>query len=754
MTDSIAQLGAGANDAAAGPATAADAWSAAVTVAATGLPGEPAEFIDLNMPTTIVGTMIIEELVTLTTDNATLLTDLSDSGAGGDDEVASHSPVVTAFVAVALSLIIILTIGGNILVVLSPIVSKRLRTVTYYFLVSLAIADLLLGITVLPWSAIYTISSEWPFSTVFCNIYISCDVMFCTASILHLLVISLERYFAITRPYAYQRKMNHRKATTIIIVVWVVSLGVSFLPLHLGWNTADGSVQNYNDPTQCILVWNKPYALFDGVLLFFLPLILMVFVYVRIVSIAYKQAKSIQKLMVKPAPSVRTTSPNGDMTDQEKQENTNNNHKNVVDEHKAVKIIAVVMGSFVVCWVPYFTMFTFGPLCNWNISDLLYNIVLWLGYINSLINPLVYALMNREFRRAFKTILSCARWNTKCIGSFGSRDHDSQIKFQGGGTPNYANSRYNGSTASYSTRETYATTGSTNSRNSASISSRKSGENLAKIMSKVVPDIAEVSEPSDEQQQQLQHSSPSHENHALLAGTGQQEQDSHPRDTVELQYIETQGQPSDLGGQPLSVTSPPPDSQAFLMDHYAAASFMNGIHAPLSQIDEVNELELEEEELEDHHHEDQQHSVSSSSVTASPAHESTQLLLQGHDDDDDDDKPLQGHGHVESHPAEKDPPSHEPSEEEQKRTPLQETTGLLQEHTDGGDEDRPLQEQVVKTDHDGDNNDMTTSEDQHLLNGHHSNEVDEVEDLKRPLSSTLSSSSRDKDIVEDLHIIT
>ncbi len=398
-----------------------------------------------NIPTTVVLTTIIEELITtLDYENNT------DEFVTDDMDVIKHSPMKMAFVAAVLSLIIILTIGGNVLVVLSPMVSHRLRTVTYTFLVSLAIADLLLGITVLPWSAIYTISSEWPFSVVFCNIYISCDVMFCTASILHLLVISLERYFAITRPYAYQRKMNHKKAWIVIIVVWVVSLGVSFLPLHLGWNTEDGSVQNYDHPSQCILTWNLAYSLFDGIVLFFLPLILMLFVYARIVTIAYQQAKSIKKMMVAPAPStVRSNNPSAN----EKQENTNNNHKGVVDEHKAVKIIAVVMGSFVVCWVPYFTMFTFGPIFNWNISDLFYQIVLWLGYINSLINPLVYACMNREFRRAFKTILSCARWDAgKCIrGSFGSRDHDSQIKSP---TMNQSNQRYNGSVVTYTTKDT------------------------------------------------------------------------------------------------------------------------------------------------------------------------------------------------------------------------------------------------------------------------------------------------------------
>ena len=436
--------------------------------------------LDGNIPTTVIGTMIIEELIT------TFAVENGTDDLGTDEmDVIDQASWKTALVAAVLSLIIILTIGGNVLVVLSPIVSKRLRTVTYTFLVSLASADLLLGITVLPWSAIYTISAEWPFSVIFCNIYVSCDVMFCTSSILHLLVISLERYFAITRPYAYQRKMNHKKAWIAIVVVWVVSVGVSFLPLHLGWNTADGSVQNYDHPSQCVLTWNMAYALFDGILLFYFPLVLMLFVYARIVIIAYHQAKSIKSMMVVPAPSI-TRGTNA----QEKHENANNNHKGVVDEHKAVKIIAVVMGSFVVCWVPYFTMFTFGPLFKWNISDLFYLIVLWLGYFNSLINPLVYACMNREFRRAFKTILSCARWNRKCIGSFGS--HDSQIKQT---NFNQTNTRYNGSVVTYATKDTLSTD------TQCSVESKRHSDLYLKLV-KTQEDIAEDSEENRQSESQ------------------------------------------------------------------------------------------------------------------------------------------------------------------------------------------------------------------------------------------------------------
>ena len=297
-------------------------------------------------------------------------------------------------------LIIFLTIGGNILVCLAPVISCKLRTVTFNFLVSLAVADLLLGVSVLPFSAILALTTDWWFGVVFCNIYISCDVLFSTASILHLLVISLDRYIAITRPYAYQSNMNHFKAGVVITFVWMVSFCISFIPLHLGWNTPNGHVQNYDTPGKCTFTWNTSYNLFDGIILFFVPLFLMCAVYVRIVVIASRQARAIRKLMINPHDS-------------------NSTHHKQIDEHKAIKIIAIVMGCFVVCWVPYFTVFTFAIVCGWQISEPCYQVALWLGYTNSLVNPLIYGLLNREFRRAFKILLSCSRLTLPC----GSHDH-------------------------------------------------------------------------------------------------------------------------------------------------------------------------------------------------------------------------------------------------------------------------------------------------------------------------------------------
>ncbi|NWV37708.1 HRH2 protein, partial [Grantiella picta] len=98
-------------------------------------------------------------------------------------------------------------------------------------IVSLAISDLLLGLLVLPFSAFYELAKEWPFGSILCNIYTSLDVMLCTASILNLFMISLDRYFAVTTPLRYRQVVTPFRVAVGLVVIWTVSLMVSFLPI-------------------------------------------------------------------------------------------------------------------------------------------------------------------------------------------------------------------------------------------------------------------------------------------------------------------------------------------------------------------------------------------------------------------------------------------------------------------------------------------------------------------------------------------
>ncbi|KAJ8337915.1 hypothetical protein SKAU_G00368810 [Synaphobranchus kaupii] len=296
----------------------------------------------------------------------------------------SHIPIVLLGILVVL--IILATVFGNVVVCLAVGASRRLQCVTNCFIVSLAVTDLLLGLLVLPLSAVPLLTENWPLGATFCNIYISLDVMLCTASILNLLAISVDRYFAVTVPLRYPGLVTPARVVVVMVLIWIVSLLVSFLPIHLGWNAPGLVVQNkgQND-SSCDFKVNRGYVLVDGFATFYVPLLVMCGTYYRIFRIARKQARRINS---RPSSVSLVAS---------------------VREHKATVTLAAVLGGFIVCWFPYFTYFTYVGWWEMDFSPTIYNVVLWLGYVNSTLNPILYAALNRDFRTAYGQLLCCRR---------------------------------------------------------------------------------------------------------------------------------------------------------------------------------------------------------------------------------------------------------------------------------------------------------------------------------------------------------
>lgn len=180
--------------------------------------------------------------------------------------------------AIILTLIIILTIVGNILVILSVFTYKPLRIVQNFFIVSLAVADLTVAILVLPFNVAYSILGRWEFGIHICKMWLTSDVLCCTASILNLCAIALDRYWAITDPINYAQKRTVERVLILIFGVWVLSLLISSPPL-IGWNDWP---DNFSGDTPCQLTSNQGYVIYSSLGSFFIPLIIMTIVYIEI----------------------------------------------------------------------------------------------------------------------------------------------------------------------------------------------------------------------------------------------------------------------------------------------------------------------------------------------------------------------------------------------------------------------------------------------------------------------------------------
>ncbi|XP_072027878.1 D(1) dopamine receptor-like [Amphiura filiformis] len=286
---------------------------------------------------------------------------------------------------VALACITLATAGGNILVIAAVTSWRKLRhRITTWFIVSLALSDVFVGLLVMSWNAASFSLGYWPFGQ-FCRVHQALDIMMSTASILNLCVIALDRYWAVTQPFDYQSKMTKKRAIIMIASVWTVSALLSFVPIFLGIHTIPGTKDSLLEiPPTCEFVLNGIYAVMSSCVSFYIPSIIMIITYLRIYQEARRQAISIRS--------------------QNRALDSNQR-----DQHKAAKTLGAILGVFVCCWLPFFVVNCILPFCDTCVSDVWFGVVLWLGWINSALNPLIYST-NREFRTAFKRLLCRKRF--------------------------------------------------------------------------------------------------------------------------------------------------------------------------------------------------------------------------------------------------------------------------------------------------------------------------------------------------------
>ncbi|XP_023238604.1 tyramine/octopamine receptor-like [Centruroides sculpturatus] len=298
--------------------------------------------------------------------------------------------------AIVCSVAISVTFVGNILVIEVVAKFRRLRTVPNFLLAGLATADIAVALLVMPLLIVYDVERKWRFGSIACHFWISCDVMCCTASILHLCVIALDRFFAITRPLRYRSLISKRLVTLVIMSIWLFSATISFIPIFLGWYS-DGS--DPEDITECSLRVNPIYAIVSSCFSFYLPLPVMFYVYIRILIIAEHQAREIKQLEL----SLQATNQNVRKCLRRKS-------KQLITDTKAIRTLGIIMGVFCICWLPFFLMYIILPYCErCDVSYEVRSAITWLGYFNSFFNPCIYAFLNKDFKEAFRRVLCCKK---------------------------------------------------------------------------------------------------------------------------------------------------------------------------------------------------------------------------------------------------------------------------------------------------------------------------------------------------------
>ena len=300
------------------------------------------------------------------------------------------SPEAYHAFAVIQTCILIPAVLGNAIILLLICFNQKLRTTTNILIANLAAGDILLAIAVIPFDIDKSIHGYFRFNTGVCEMSSTAFFLSLPASAINLLIMTFERFHAVRFPLQHRTgdMFTKRRIAMILFCSWVYIVIVSMLPV-MGWRSSPTLVYN----GVCMFFFEIEYAIFLIAINFVLPLILIIAMNLCILKVA-KQSQ-LQRYDTR----------NNTKTLLTRSMSVNQNARNQA-KNKTTRIIAILVGIFVLCWLPYIISTSVNVSCQGCVPRYMGLATMTLIFLNSAINPILYGVYKPQIRGALSEAFS------------------------------------------------------------------------------------------------------------------------------------------------------------------------------------------------------------------------------------------------------------------------------------------------------------------------------------------------------------
>lgn len=310
-----------------------------------------------------------------------------------DEKKAELHVILLCSVVLILAAIIV---AGNSLVIASVISNRRLQSKTSAFITSLAVCDLIIGLVLMPLIVVSnTLGPAVQNGLDYCHVTISVAIMLMFNSVANLGAVTFDRFLAVVVPLRYKSIMTKRVIVPIIAFVWIFSTVFGFIPF-MGWRTVVKPKPGSG------LFCQVPLNLAPGYIITvcvvgFLPSIFVLVAYLKIFQTAYLHEVRI-------AAAINSVL-----------RNQTELKLNMIKEMKAAKMVALVLGAFIISWAPLYIIMIVDIAMKNAVNSYIYAGGVIFATLNSALNPVIYASMNSEFRDTFRVLIQCQNVNANRI---------------------------------------------------------------------------------------------------------------------------------------------------------------------------------------------------------------------------------------------------------------------------------------------------------------------------------------------------